>query len=184
MTDATGTRPVLLRRSRLLVKTVDPLGNPSYQSYDSNFNLDSDDRCRRPILQLRLRRLRQPDEHHRPARQHQPVHLHGPFNDLTSLTDANGNVTHYAYDASGNLVSTTYADGTSRTAAYDPRATRSTTTNRRRRSHHLHVQRRRARSLEDLLRRDDEHLRLRRPRQPDRRRPTPPARRPYAYDCQ
>ena len=37
--------------------------------------------------------------------------LGGPENDPTALTDANGHVTHFGYDAKGNFTTTTYADG-------------------------------------------------------------------------
>jgi RHS repeat-associated protein len=41
------------------------------------------------------------------------------FHDLQTLTDANGNVTHYAYDSNGNLTGITYANGSSEYWAYD-----------------------------------------------------------------
>ena len=41
------------------------------------------------------------------------------FHELQTLTDANGDVTHYTYDAHGNLTGITYANGSSEHWAYD-----------------------------------------------------------------
>jgi RHS repeat-associated protein len=42
------------------------------------------------------------------------------LNNLTSLTDANGNVTQYSYDANGNLLDITYPDSSQQQFTYDP----------------------------------------------------------------
>ena len=53
------------------------------------------------------------------------------FNRLDLLTDANGNVTDYDYDASGNLTSITYADDSAESWSYDGLGQATTWTNRR-----------------------------------------------------
>ena len=43
---------------------------------------------------------------------------------MTGMTDANGNTTSYAYDASGNLISITNPNGAAETATTMRKATR------------------------------------------------------------
>jgi YD repeat-containing protein len=50
---------------------------------------------------------------------------------LTSVADANGNTTGYAYDQNGNLLTTTYADGSKEQVSYDPLGNAISYTNRR-----------------------------------------------------
>ncbi|MDB5389702.1 MAG: repeat protein, partial [Planctomycetaceae bacterium] len=57
--------------------------------------------------------------------------LGGPNNDPTAFTDALGNVTHYGYDAHGNLSSTTYADGSVEKITSDALGNPTTLVNRR-----------------------------------------------------
>ena len=56
---------------------------------------------------------------------------HASLNRLASVTDANGNLTRYAYTGSGNLQSITYADGRREGWAYDALGNATTWTNRR-----------------------------------------------------
>jgi YD repeat-containing protein len=128
-TNATEDRARLFFDNRgLLAKTVDPIGNAQYQSFDNNFNLvQTTDPAGRSYVYTY-------DSSGNVTSITDPLHnatelaYGGPFNDLTQLTDANGNVTRYGYDAHGNLVSTTYANGTISMATYDAQGDPTTTT--------------------------------------------------------
>ena len=106
-------------RTAILVKTVDPLGNVSFATYDSNGNLTSLTGPDRLDDDVHLRRQGQPDEQHGPAGPDHVLHLHRHRQPAASVTDAQGDTTSYSYDANGDLTSTEYPDDTVETATYD-----------------------------------------------------------------
>ncbi len=94
----------------LLDQLVGPIGEKYGYSYDSDGNLTG---VRNPLGQTT-------------SFTSDPT-----FNQLTSVTDPNGNGMQYAYDAKGNLISITYADGTQQKYTYDASGDVLSATNRR-----------------------------------------------------
>jgi len=115
----------------LLAKTEDALGNAVHLTFDDSYNLVSlTDPAGRSYSygydgQGNLTRSTDPLAHAT------SFTFTGPFNRLASVTDANTNLTRYAYTGAGNLQSITYADGSQEGWAYDPLGDATTWTNRR-----------------------------------------------------
>ena len=55
----------------------------------------------------------------------------GPYDQIATVADPNGNVTAFAYDDSGNAVSATYADQSKESWGYDAQGNVTAWTNRR-----------------------------------------------------
>jgi RHS repeat-associated protein len=115
----------------LLVKTENALGNAVHLVFDDEYNLEclTDPAGRSYSYRYdscgNLVQITDPLGH---ANRFTFTSL---FNRLASVTDANGNVTRYAYTANGNLESMTYADGSHESWAYDAIGNATTWTNRR-----------------------------------------------------
>ena len=103
-----------------LVKSVDPLGNVSFATYDSNWQPHQPHRAHRLDDDIHLRRQWQPDQQ-RPTRwARRPSYTYtGTDNLLASVTNAQGDTTNYNYNASGDLTSIEYPDDSVETATYD-----------------------------------------------------------------
>jgi RHS repeat-associated protein len=120
LTNTTGDTSRLFFDARgLLVKTVDPIGNPAYRSFDSSYNLVTATGPTGLSSSFSYNGVGQVTQIVDPLGGLTQFAYNGPFNAETSLTDANGNVTRYGYDASGNRVSTTYANGSTSKVTYD-----------------------------------------------------------------
>jgi YD repeat-containing protein len=112
----------------LLIKITDALGNAQYLGYDSTFNLiqttDAAGRSYVYMYDASGNVTNITDSLGSTIR----FTNGGPFDQPTSMTDANGNVTNYSYGDGGNLISTTYANGSVSTATYDAQGDPTTTT--------------------------------------------------------
>jgi RHS repeat-associated protein len=120
-TDGAGdTTSLYYNDQGLLVKTVDPLGNATLDSYDSNFNLtavtNAEDQSETYAYNAAGAITSSTDFLGNTT----TFSYSGPFNKLSSMTDANGNTTGYSYDSAGNLLTTTYANGDAETFTYNP----------------------------------------------------------------
>jgi len=115
----------------VLIKLVNAVGNASYQAFDSNLNLVQTTDAAGRSYQFIYDGLGNITGATDPLGSSTRFAYAGPFNRLTSRTDANGNLTRYGYDTSGNLTSITYADGSVEKVTYDPQGNPLTTTNRR-----------------------------------------------------
>ncbi len=121
ITDGTSdTSSLYYNEQGLPVKSIDALGNVTLNTFDNNFNLTKVTNA-----------LGQPEAYvYNKAGEvtsstdflGATTHFvyAGPFNKLSSMTDANGNTTDYAYSSAGNLLTTTYANGTSESFTYNP----------------------------------------------------------------
>jgi RHS repeat-associated protein len=115
----------------LLAKVIDSLGNVTHYIYDSTFNLT---KVIDPAGQISSNTY---DENRNLIKSTGPdgrtiaYTYSGPFNDLTSYTDPNGNTTNYGYDSSGNLLAISYANASQLHLSYDPLGNLSQSTNAR-----------------------------------------------------
>ncbi len=120
-TDASGdTTQTFFNQYGLVAKTIDAVGNPTFNVYDSNYNLiattDASDRSYVYTYDTDGNVTGVTD----PLGNVTSFSYGGPDDELTKLVDANANTTNYQYDASGNLISTTYANGSVQTSSYNP----------------------------------------------------------------
>ena len=115
----------------LLAKTEDPLGNGVHIAFDDSYNLvrltDPAGRSYSYAYDTGGNLTRSTD----PLGHASSFTFTSSFNRLASVTDANTNVTRYAYTSSGNLQSIVYADGSRESWAYDGLGNATTWTNRR-----------------------------------------------------
>jgi RHS repeat-associated protein len=115
----------------LLTKTEDALNNAVHLAFDDNFNLvrltDPAGRSHNYGYDDRGNLIRSTD----PLSHATRFTFAGAFDRLASVTDANGNLTRYAYTTNGNLESITYADGSQESWNYDTLGNATTWTNRR-----------------------------------------------------
>lgn len=115
----------------LLAKTEDPLGNGVHITFDDSYNLarltDPAGRSYSYAYDTGGNLTRSTD----PLGHASSFTFTSSFNRLASVTDANTNVTRYAYTSSGNLQSIVYADGSREGWAYDGLGNATTWTNRR-----------------------------------------------------
>ena len=120
-TDANGNKTtILMDDNGQVCEAIDPLGNVTHYTYDSNGDLTQVNGPQGANLRLHLRRQRQPRQR-RPIRSASTTQFtYDSHDNLTSYTDAKGNTTSYAYDAANDLLSITYANGTQQTYTYNP----------------------------------------------------------------
>jgi YD repeat-containing protein len=131
LTDATNdTTQLYLDNRGLLVKTVDPLGNANYLTFDSSYNLTQFTDAASRSYQLTYDNQGNLTSATDPLGATTKFTYTSPLDRLASLTDANSNLTSYAYDAQANLTATTYADGSVERATYDAQGNPTTTTKR------------------------------------------------------
>jgi RHS repeat-associated protein len=120
-TDATGAVTRYFADARwMFVKIVDPLGNATHFSYDGDYN-------RTQIIDPAGHVINFAYDQNRNLLRVMGANgdvvsatYSGPFNKITSSTDANGNTSTYAYGSQGNLLSITYPNGTTHQFSYDP----------------------------------------------------------------
>jgi RHS repeat-associated protein len=143
VTDATGDASNLdFNENGQLAKTVNALGNPTFYTYDSNFDLTKVTNATGASASCTYNGFGQvtssTDFLGNTTRYYyggmvqdtaEPVDPHlETAAPLSNMTDANGNTTTYAYNSAGNLLygsagnllSTTYANGTSESFTYNP----------------------------------------------------------------
>ncbi len=103
----------------VLVKAENALRNALYLAFDDQYNLarvtDPAGRSYSYGYDNRGNLIQSTD----PLGQVTRFAFSGLFNRLTSVADANGNLTRYAYTTNGNLEAITYADGSKETWGYD-----------------------------------------------------------------
>lgn len=120
-TDGTGaTSSIYYNENGQVAKSIDALGNPTYYTYDGNFNLASVTNALGESETYTYNNAGEAITSTDFLGHTTYFSYTGSFNQLTSMTDANGNVTQYSYSASGDLLGTTYANGTSSSSTYDP----------------------------------------------------------------
>jgi RHS repeat-associated protein len=130
MTDAAGDMTsMLLNQYGQLQMEVDPLGNTTQLQYNTNQDVTQLTTAAGTSYQYTY------DQNGNLVREVGPLGdtvtmTHSSsLNLMTSITDADGNTTKYAYDSSGDLTSTTYADRSSSSAAYNALGLPTTSTN-------------------------------------------------------
>jgi RHS repeat-associated protein len=130
-TDAMGgTTTYSIDHRGLVVKVDDPLHRDTLLSYDENLNLTQVTDPGGQFYHYRYDAgmlIGSTD----PLGHTNSFTYAGPFGRQASVTDANGNLTQYGYDANGNPISTTYADGSIERLTYDALGNPTTLTNRR-----------------------------------------------------
>ena len=147
VTDGTGdTSQLYYNEQGLVVKSIDPLGNVTLNTYDGNFNLTSVTNALGQSETYTYNAAGEVTSSTDFLGNTTNFTYSGPFNDLSSMTDANGNTTNYAYSSAGDLLSTTYANGTSSIVHLQSRGRSHVVPQRQRPADRLHLQRRRARS--------------------------------------
>ncbi len=104
----------------LISKSVDAMGSPSFYTYNSNLRLTKVTNALGESETFAYNSLGLMTSSTDFLGNTTTLVYAGPFNTLSSLTDAKGNVTSYAYDSTGDLLSTTYANGTHSTSTFDP----------------------------------------------------------------
>jgi YD repeat-containing protein len=121
ITDGTGdTSALYYNEDGLVMRSVDALGNPTYYTYDSNFNLASVTNAQDESETYTYNSADEVTTSTDFLGNTTTFQYFGPYNQLLSMKDANGNTTGYAYDNSGDLLSTTYANGTISSSTYNP----------------------------------------------------------------
>jgi RHS repeat-associated protein len=120
-TDGAGdTTSLYYNEQGLLVKTVDPLGNATLDSYDNNFNVTTVTNAAGESETYAYNAAGELTSSTDFLGNTTTFSYSGPFNTLSAMNDANGNTTSYSYNSAGNLLMTTYANGTSETFTYTP----------------------------------------------------------------
>jgi RHS repeat-associated protein len=121
ITDGTGDISNLFYNEQgLVVKSIDPLGNVTLNTYDSNFNLTQVTNALGQSETYVYNAAGEVTSSTDFLGNTTYFVYSGPFNELASMTDANGNTTNYAYSSAGDLLSTTYANGTSESSSFNP----------------------------------------------------------------
>jgi YD repeat-containing protein len=121
LTDGTGdTSHLYYNEQGLVVKSIDPLGNVTLNSYDGNFNLASVTNALGQTETYSYNTAGEVTSSTDFLGNRTKFSYSGPFNELSSMTDANGNTTGYSYNSTGDLLTTTYANGTSQSSTYNP----------------------------------------------------------------
>ncbi len=121
MTDGTNdTSHLYFDEQGLEVKTVDPLGNVTLNTYNGTYNLTSVTNALGQSETYNYNAGGEVTSSTDFLGNATRYTYSGPFNDVASMTDANGNTTSYSYNSAGNLLSTTYANGTSGSSTFDP----------------------------------------------------------------
>ena len=121
VTNGTGnTSQVYYNEKGLVVKSVDPLGNATLNTYDGNFNLVKVTNALGQSESYTYNAAGEVTASTDFLGNATHFTYSGPFNRLASMTDANGNTTSYSYSSAGDLLSATYTDGTASSSTYDP----------------------------------------------------------------
>ena len=121
VTDANHNRfEIDLNENGLVGRTVDALGNVSAATFDSQLDLTRLAGPTGTSVEFGYNNVGQAVSITDGL--HNTVHFvyGGPYNSLTSVTDANGNQTQYQRDPNGNLLATVYANGSSDNSTIDP----------------------------------------------------------------
>jgi YD repeat-containing protein len=106
VTDGTGDISALYyNEDGLVVKSVDALGNPTYFTYDGNFNLSTVTNAAGQSEFYSYNAAGEVTSSTDFLGNKTYFTYGGSFNNLTSLTDSNGNITSYSYNTSGDLLS-------------------------------------------------------------------------------
>ena len=120
MTDAVGnTRMWFFDQSGFCVQARDPLGNVTRVIFDANRHLTQSTDAAGMSTNFLY------DDHGsltafvNTLGERIQYHYSGMYDQLSSVVDANGNMTKYTYDNSGNRVTLTYPDGTVERVSYD-----------------------------------------------------------------
>ena len=120
-TDGTGDKShTYYNENGQVAKSVDALGNPTYYSYDGNFNLTRITNAADKSETYTYNAAGEVTSSTDFLGNTTTFAYSGPFNKLSSMTDANGNTTQYGYNSSGDLLSTTYADGSVSSSTFNP----------------------------------------------------------------
>ena len=125
------------------MKSIDPLGNVTLNTYDGNFNLTKVTNALGQSETYTYNAAGEVTSSTDFLGNTTHFTYSGPFNELSSMTDANGNTTSYTYNSAGDLLSTTYANGTLRVVHLRPGGRRHLVPQRQRPADPLHLQRRR-----------------------------------------
>jgi RHS repeat-associated protein len=103
----------------LLARSVDPRGNPTYVTYDTQANVtsvtDAVGATTAMIYDAAGNLVRLTDRLGGTTQ-----FTYGANSRLTSMVDPASNTTRYAYDTRGNQLTATYVDGTQESRAFDP----------------------------------------------------------------
>jgi RHS repeat-associated protein len=103
----------------MLTKFVDPLRNPTFASYDDNFNLIAWTGPSGLISKYTYDSNGNVTSETNPLGQTTDFAYTSSFNQLASTVDARGNTTAYTYDAKGDLVAIQSPDQSIQTATFD-----------------------------------------------------------------
>ncbi len=109
--NALGTNHLYFDDRGLLAKTTDALGNTTARQYDDNFHLTGLTEPTGASQSFAWCDCGNPTRITDELGNTTTFQHDNPFMRMTSFTDARGNRTKYAYDSSGNLLTTTYANG-------------------------------------------------------------------------
>ena len=122
VTNGTGdTSRVYYNEQGLVIKSFDPLGNVTFNTYDNKFNLVSVTNAAGQSESYTYNSVGEVASSTDFLGNTTYFTYSGPFHQMASMIDANGNATKYAYNSSGDLLTTTYADGTSGSSStYNP----------------------------------------------------------------
>jgi RHS repeat-associated protein len=136
-TDAVGGTARYFADARgLFVKVEDPLGCVAHVMYDRNYNRTQVIDPAGHIISFAY------DSHGNPIKitgangDVITATFSGPYNNLESFTDPNGNTTRYGYNGQGDLLSITYPNGSRRQFSYDPIGNLTESINGRRQATH------------------------------------------------
>jgi RHS repeat-associated protein len=105
----------------LIVKLQNALGDATHYVYDRSFNMVQMIDASGRVTTSRYDRNDNLIQRTGPDGAVTDYKYAGPFNQLTSYTDPNGNTTNYGYDSKGNLLAVTHANGNQNLLSYDPR---------------------------------------------------------------
>jgi RHS repeat-associated protein len=128
---AGGTARYFADARGLFVKAEDPLGNVSHFMFDQNENRTQMIDPAGHIINYAYDQDGNLIRATHPGGDIDSATYAGPFDTLTSFTDANGNTTRYGYNSQGDLMSITYANGSGRRFSYDPLGNLTETVNAR-----------------------------------------------------
>jgi len=121
ITDATAkTSSLYFNQNGQIAKFIDPLGNATYLTHDSKFNLTSVTNAVGARAVLDYNKLGQLISAKDFLGNITNVTYGGPQNQPKVLSDAKGNQTRYDYSPTGNLLKTTFANGSLESTTFDP----------------------------------------------------------------
>jgi RHS repeat-associated protein len=121
ITDATAkTTSLYFNQNGQMAKIIDPVGNATYLTHDSKFNLISVTNAVGAKAVLDYNKLGQLISAKDFLGNITNVTYGGPQNQPKVLSDAKGNQTRYDYSPTGNLLKTTFANGKLESTTFDP----------------------------------------------------------------